>query len=221
VVVLLIGHGSGDDDDAKFNLVGPDLSAVEWADLVRPIPGRVVFINTASGSFPFLHVMAGRGHVVLTANDSAAQQFETMFPEFFVKAFDDDSADVDKNGKVSIWEAFSYASAHVRQWFEERGQLATERPLLDDTGAGIGREPETPGRDGAIAQVTYLQPDEQIAETGDSELTALLRRRAELSSSLEQLKARKPNLLADEYESQLEALLLEIARVDRRIRAKS
>lgn len=222
VLVLLIGHGSGgDSDEAKFNLVGPDLSAAEWADLLRPIPGRVVFINTASGSFPFLHTLAGRGHIVLTANDSAAQQFETVFPEFLVKAFDDDSADVDKNGKVSIWEAFSYASAKVRGFFEERGQLATEHPLLDDTGAGIGREADAAGRDGTVAQVTYLQPDARIADTGDSELTALLRRRAELASDLEQLKARKPNLLPDDYETQLESVLLQIARIDRRIKAKS
>ena len=64
-----------------------------------------------------------------------------------------------KNGRVSIWEAFTYASAGVRQWFEQKGQLPTERPLLDDTGAGIGREAQNPGTDGAIARVTYLEPD--------------------------------------------------------------
>src|SRR5688572_2070279 len=55
VLVLLIGHGSGGEaDEAKFNLVGPDLSAEEWAELIRPLPGRVVFVNTSSASFPFL-----------------------------------------------------------------------------------------------------------------------------------------------------------------------
>lgn len=221
VVVLLIGHGTtGDGEEAKFNLVGPDLSADEWAALVKPIQSRVVFIDTTSGSFPFLKKVAGRGRIVVTATDAAAQQFETVFPEFIVKAFDDDSADFDKNGKVSIWEAFAYASAGVRNWFEERGQLATERPLLDDTGTGSGREADAPGTDGPLAQVTYLEPETLIA-TGNRELDALLRRRAELTVQLEQLKARKPNMLPDDYDTELEKVLLELARIDRQVRTKS
>jgi hypothetical protein len=222
VVVLLIGHGtSGDGDEAKFNLVGPDLSAEEWAALIRPIPARVVFINTTSGSFPFLKKIAGRNRVVITATDNAAQQFETVFPEFLVKAFAEEGADQDKNGKVSVWEAFQYASAHVRDWFTERGQLATERPLLDDTGAGIGREADTPGPDGPLAQTTYLEPDIPLANTGDAQLDALLRRRAELQNELDQLKARKANMSPDDYEAELERLLLELARIDRQVRNKS
>src|SRR5262249_28105344 len=160
LLVLLIGHGaSANSDEAKFNLVGPDLSAAEWADLLRPIAARLVFVDTASGSFPFLERLAGRGRIVITANDSAAQQFETVFPGFFIKAFDDDSADLDKNGKVSVWEAFVYASDGVRRWFETKGQLATERALLDDNGDAQGREADGKGADNLLAQVTYVQPD--------------------------------------------------------------
>src|SRR5262252_3772808 len=93
LLVLLIGHGTSiDGDEAKFNLVGPDLSASEWLDLIRQIPGRVVFVNTTAASFPFLRKLAGRGRVVVTATDSAAQQFETVFAEYFVKAFEDPAA---------------------------------------------------------------------------------------------------------------------------------
>jgi hypothetical protein len=222
VVLLLIGHGtSGDGEEAKFNLVGPDLSADEWAALIRPIPARVVFIDTTAGSFPFLKKIAGKNRIVITATDNAAQQFETVFPEFLVKAFGEEGADQDKNGKVSVWEAFQYASAHVRDWFTERGQLATERPLLDDSGAGIGREFDTPGPDGPVALVTYLEPDAPIANTGNSELDALLRRRAELQMRLEALKARKGSLPPDDYDAELEKILLELARIDRQVRTKS
>jgi hypothetical protein len=222
VFVLLIGHGTGgDSDEAKFNLVGPDLSAAEWADLLRPIAGRLVFVDTASGSFPFLERLSGRGRIVITANDSAAQQFETVFAGFFVKAFDDDGADLDKSGRVSIWEAFVYASDGVRRWYEGKGQLATERALLDDNGDRIGREADGVGPDSLLAQVTYVQPDRPIVETGDSELTGLLRRRAALEAELEALRARKPTMMPDEYEAALEKILLEIAQIDRRVRAKS
>ena len=222
LLVLLIGHGTSiDGEEAKFNLVGPDLSASEWADLIRPIPGRVVFVNTTGASFPFLRKLAGRGHVVLTATDAAAQQFETVFPEYFVKAFDDPAADLDKNGRVSVWEAFTYASAGVRQWFEQKGQLPTERPLLDDTGAGVGREAQNPGTDGAVARVTYLEPDAVLALPADSAQALLVRRRAALESQLEELKARKESMPPDQYAAELERLLVEIARLSQQIRTKS
>ena len=183
LLVLLIGHGTSlDGDEAKFNLVGPDLTAGEWGDLLKPMPGRLVFVNTTGASFPFLRRLAGRGRVVLTATDSAAQQFETVFPEFFIKAFDDAAADLDKNGRVSMWEAFTYASDGVRQWFEQKGQLPTERPLLDDTGAGVGREALNPGTDGAVARITYLEPDAALALPADTALAVLVKRRAELEA---------------------------------------
>jgi hypothetical protein len=222
LLVLLIGHGTSiDGEDAKFNLIGPDLSATEWAELVRPIPGRVVFVNTTGASFPFLRKLAGRGRVVLTATDAAAQQFETVFPEFFVKAFDDPAADLDKNGRVSVWEAFTYASAGVRQWFEQKGQLPTERPLLDDTGAGVGREALNPGTDGAVARVTYLEPDAAVTLPADTAQAVLVKRRIALENQLEELKARKESTPPDQYAAELEKLLVEIARVSLQIRTKS
>src|SRR5262249_49092043 len=222
LLVLLIGHGTtGDGDEAKFNLVGPDLTAAERADLIRPIPGRVVFVNTTAASFPFLRKIAGRGRVVLTATDSSAQQFETLFADYFVKAFGADGADVDKSGRVSMWEAFSFASAGVRSWFEQKGQLPTERAGLADPGAGRGREAQTPGNDGALARVTYLQPEPPLALPADSAQAALVRRRAELESQLEELKARKENMPPEQYSVELEKLLVEIARIGAQLRTKS
>jgi hypothetical protein len=234
VVVLLMGHGTGvDTDDAKFNLVGPDLSAAEWAALVKPIAARVVFINTTGGSFPFLQALAGPERIVLTATDSPAQQFDTVFPELFVNAFQDQGADTDKNGRVSLWEAFSFASAGVRGWFEQRGRLATERPVLDDTGDGIGGEsddtssiaagqrPRLARADGTLARVTYIQPDAPAVQTGDAELTQLHVRRSELTSELELLRARKDQMAPREYEVALEKALLELARIDRLIRSRT
>jgi hypothetical protein len=160
VLVVLIGHGTVfEGDDAKFNLVGPDLSLDEWEALIRPIPGRVVFVNTTSASFPFLKALAGRGRIVVTATASPAQQFETVFAEFFIAAFEQGDADADKNARVSVWEAFQYASARTKLWYDEQGRLATEQAVLDDTGGGVGREATLPGPDGEVARVTYLQPD--------------------------------------------------------------
>ena len=219
VLILLVGHGTAFvGPDAKFNLVGPDLSAAEWASLIEPIRARLVFVNATSASYPFLRALARDGRVVVTATDSAAQQFDTVFPDHFVAAFRNDAADLDKNGRVSIWEAFTFASARVKTWFTEQGRLTTERSLLDDTGAGIGRDAEGEGRDGALAQVTYLEPDRAPggAAAGSD---ATLDRRAALNSQIELLRARRDTLPPAEYERQLEALLLELARIDRQLRA--
>jgi hypothetical protein len=210
--VMLIGHGTtADDDDGKFNLVGPDLSAAEWASLLKPLPGRLIFVNTTGASFPFLHRLSGPGRIVLTATDSAAQQFETVFPEFFVKALDDPGADADKNGRVSVWEAFSYASAAVRQWYDQHGQLPTERPLLDDNGDGIGLEAQNPGPDGAVARAVYLAPETPPA--GDTEIS---RRRAELERQLDDLRVRKA-ASADpgRFDAEIEKILVELAQLSR------
>jgi len=110
LLVLLIGHGSFDGVEAKFNLVGPDLSSAEWAALLKPIAGRVVVVNSTAASFPFLEQLAAPGRVVITATDSVAQRFDTVFPEYFIRALTDPAADIDKNGRVSVWEAFTAAS---------------------------------------------------------------------------------------------------------------
>jgi hypothetical protein len=222
VLVVLVGHGSGSDTgEAKFNLVGPDLTAHEWAELVRPFPGRLVFVNAASGSFPFIEQLTAKNHVVLTANDSAAQQFETVMPQFLVPAFKDGAADFDKNGRTSMWELFAFVSARVRDWFDQRGQLATEHPMLDDDGDGTGKLVDDEGPDGMLARVTYVAAEPPIEDTGNPETTARLRRRAELNTQIEELRARKETMSPDDYEAALEKLLLELARIDRALRTKS
>lgn len=222
VFVLLIGHGSGNDaEDAKFNLVGPDLTAREWGDLLAGMPGRLVFVNAASGSFGFMEALSARGRVVITANDSGAQQFETVFPEFLVQAMREEEADLDKNGRTSVLEWFTFTSARVKAWYEQRGQLATERALLDDDGDATGRLAEDEGRDGVLARTTYVAAEEEIRDTGDPQLTARLRRKAEINRQLEELRARKGEMLPDDYERALETLLIELARIDRDLRSKS
>jgi len=112
--VLLIGHGSFDGIEAKFNLVGPDLSSAEWGALLKPIAGRVVVVDSTAASFPFLEHLGGPRRIVITATDSVAQRFDTVFPQFFIRALTDAAADIDKNGRVSVWEAFTAASTAVR-----------------------------------------------------------------------------------------------------------
>jgi hypothetical protein len=184
------------------------------------ISSRLVLVNTTAASFPFLEELSGPNRVIITATDSAAQKYTTVFPEYFVKAMQAASSDLDKNGRTSIFEIFAATSVAVKQHFEQRGQLTTERAVFDDNADGVGREPEAPGPDGAIARVLYLDA-ELPAIANNPELAALVRRRRELEAEAEALKLKKGTMAQPQWEAEYEKLMLELARVSREIKTKS
>ena len=220
LLLVLLGHGTFDGVDAKFNLVGKDLESAEWAALLRPLPGQVVVVNTTAGSFPFIERLAGPRRIVITATDSVAQRFDTVFPEYFVKAFDDAGADLDKNERVSVWEAFASASAGVRRHYQQRGQLSTERALIDDNGDGVGRGVADDGEDGTASSRTYLEAARPDALPTDEELLKLLQRKSLLEAEVEELRIRKAFLQAGEYAREFERVMIELAKVSRDIRQR-
>jgi hypothetical protein len=95
--VFLLGHGTFDGVDAKFNLVGPDMDLGEWSGLVRAVPSRVIVVNSAPASSPFIEGLSGPRRIVVSATDSVAQRFDTVFPEYFIASFSEEAADIDKN----------------------------------------------------------------------------------------------------------------------------
>ncbi len=220
VLVVLLGHGTYDGDVAKFNLVGPDLTARDWTDMMAGVQGRLAVVNTTEASFPFLESLTAKGRVVITATDSAAQKYATVFPEYFVKAMSEASTDLDKNGRTSIFEVFVAASAAVKQHYEQKGQLATERAVLDDNGDGKGREASVDGPDGGVARLSYLDA-EITAETATPELAALTKRRRTLEMQAEEHKQLKGVMPDTEWNAQFEKLMLELAQVSAEIRKKS
>lgn len=222
--VVLIGHGTFDGVDAKFNLVGPDMESAEWASLLRGLPGRLVVVNSTAGSFPFLERLAGPRRIVITATDSVAQRFDTVFPEHFVTALSDEASDIDKNGRISIWEAFAAAAGGVRRHYQQGGQLATERPLLDDNGDGIGREAAGIGTtegDGSLASRTYLDKPLPGAAPTDEVMLKLLQQRAALEAEAEELRVKKAFMQPFEYAAEFERVMIELAKVSRAIRGRA
>lgn len=220
VLVVLLGHGTYDGDVAKFNLVGPDLTAKDWTDILAGVPGRMALVNTTEASFPFLESLTAKGRVVITATDSAAQKYATVFPEYFVKAIREASTDLDKNGRTSLFEVFAAASAAVKQHYEQKGQLATERAVLDDNGDGKGREATVEGPDGGVARISYLDAESAI-ESSSPELAALAKRRRTLEMQAEEHKQLKGVMPDAEWNATFEKLMLELAQVSAEIRKKS
>lgn len=219
LLVVLIGHGTFDGAVAKFNLVGPDLDADQWAALLRPVPGRLIVVDTTGASFPFLGALAAKNRVVITATDSPAARFDTVFPEYFVQSMEQAAADAGRDGRVSIWDVFTAASAGVRRHYEQRGLLPVEHALLDDAGDTYGKDAEQPGTDASFAQSVYLTA--QAAESTDPAIRALTERRDDLLAQLDKLKARKGSMAAAEYDAELEKLLVDLAKVSRELRQKA
>ena len=207
LLIVLIGHGTFDGEAAKFNLVGPDMDSREWKAALEGIPGRLVFVNTTSSSFPFVQALAGKNRIVIAATDSAAQKYATMFPQYFIEALDQSAkADTDKNGRLSVWEAFTYAGQAVKQAFEQKGTLVTERSVMED------------GTNGVLAKTTFLDPP-PAATAANAATAALEKRRIEIEAEIEQLKNRKGQMPAGQYEEEFERLAVELAKISAQIRA--
>lgn len=217
LLVVLIGHGTFDGAAAKFNLVGPDLDAAEWAAMLRAVPGRLVVVDTTGASFPFLAAFSAKGRVVITATDSQAARYDTVFPEYFITAMEKAAAEAGRQGRVSIWEVFTAASEGVARYYEQRGLLPLEHALLDDAGDTFGKDAEQPGTDPSFAQSTYLTPEP--ADPGlDAAARVLTEHRDDLLAQIEKLKSRKASMEGGDYQAQLEKLLVELAKVSRELR---
>jgi hypothetical protein len=220
VLIVLIGHGSFDNQQAKFNLIGPDLTSKDYNELLSSLPGRrIVFVNSASCSGEFVKPLSGDSRIVITATRSGNEQNATIFGEHFVAALSGGTADSDKNQKVSVLEAFNYATKVTADWYKQNNRLATEHALIDDNGDGSGHESETAG-DGALAKIVYLDSKAMVDAAGDAELTRLLGEKQKIEESIEKLKNNKDKMKPDEYDAELERLLVELARLNQAIKGR-
>lgn len=225
VFVVLIGHGSFRDSEARFNLPGPDLTAAEYSKLLEGLAGReVVFVNTASASGPFVESLSGPGRAVITATRTGTERNQTRFGGFFVDGLANGAADVDKNGRVSVVEAFEYARLETERSYQTANRMATEHALLDDNGDGEGSGEPVEGGDGTRAGTLFFGSGAAAVlaeQSGDTVLVRLQAEKRDLEDQIQKLRGVQETLEPDEYQRQLEELLVELALVDRSIRERT
>lgn len=216
VLVVLIGHGSATRDGARINLPGPDLTAEQFATLLAPFgTRRVIVVNAASASGDWVRALAGPGRVIITATRSGVEREETQFGRYFATALGSEEADADKDGRLSVLEAFEFARREVVRGYERDQRLLTEHALLEADGDGVGsREPVLTEGDGAAAAAVMLGD----AATGAAPLTGLAAVRDSLEREVARLRSRKDAMPPAEYDRRLEDLLVELARVNRALR---
>ena len=216
--VFLIGHGSFDGKEAKFNLVGPDIAASEYNAFLTALPTkRVIVFNMASASGEFVKSLSAKGRIVITATKSGQESNATRFAGFFIAALKATDADTDQDGHTSVLETFVYANRLTADFYTRAGRLATEHALLEDNGDGVGQEKPGEG-EGLLARATYLDSLSVNEAAATAATGKLLRERTRLEAEIEQLIARKGNIAEAEYEASLERLFIELAKVNRSIK---
>jgi hypothetical protein len=216
LVLMLIGHGSYDGTEYKFNIPGPDLSGAELATLLDHIPAtRQCVVNMTSSSGGSIAFLRRNNRVVISATKAGTEKNATVFARYWAEALRDPAADVDKNDSISALEAFHYAQHKTTEFFDTQKRLATEHPVLEDTGKGEGEK--TPSAENGEGQLAAAFPLVRMGANAtaarDPAKRPLLDRKEQLEQAIDKLKYEKAAMPVDQYKKQLAALLLELAKV--------
>ena len=220
--LVLIGHGTYDRKEGKFNLRGPDVSAAELKEWLDKCKRPLIAVNSFSCSGAFLNPLHGENRVVITATNSGAELNYSRFGGYLAESLNDEAADLDHDDQVSLLEAYLLASSKVARFYEADARLATEHSLLEDNHDGKGtpadffvgiraegkaKTGEAP--DGRLAHRYILVPSKNAPQLAAEQIAD----RDRLENEIESLRDRKKSLDEDDYYDQLEVLMLQLAEL--------
>ncbi len=201
--IYLIGHGSFDGEEYKFNIPGLDITTDDILNILGSLPGQNHFLlNTSSTSGALLEPLEGESRILVTATRSGNEKNATVFGEYFVEALSSEDADLNKNNNISIEEAFGYAQRQVEEYFESQGQLATEHSEIIGDGA---------------AQFTLARINPVVISQENPRIAELQEQLLDIDQQIESLQLRRPELSNQEYIEQLQALILQSATINEEI----
>ena len=212
--LILIGHGSFDGAEYKFNLVGPDVTAREIAAMCdRIVARRQLIVDTTSASGGAVQVLERPGRAVIAATKSGTEKNATVFARYWVEALEDPTADTDKSDSVSAMEAFRYAAKKTAAFYDSQKRLATEHAVFNDTGRGEPVRESGNGQGMLMSSFTLLRIGTNQQAANDPAKRALLDRKDELEQRIDTLKYQKAAMDPQDYKKQLTDALVELAKV--------
>lgn len=216
--LVLIGHGTFDGREPRLNLRGPDPTARQLGEWLKPVKREMVIIQGTSAAAGFLPFLGGKNRTVVTATKSADEVFYARFGEHFAPAIAGGTeADLNQDRQVSVLEAFLFASRKTAEFYEKAERLATEHALLDDNGDGKGtraeefvenKPPDVQADGNRAGQLVLVLSEEErkLTETQRQNRDALERK-------LEELKSQRAALGEEAYYRDLEKLLRQLGQV--------
>lgn len=201
--LYLIGHGSFDGEEYKFNIPGIDITTADILNIMSAFPGQNHFLlNTSSTSGALLDVLEDENRILVTATRSGNEKNATFFGQYFAAALSNETADLNKNNNISVEEAFAYAQRQVEEYFESQGQLATEHSEI---------------RGGGAAQFTLARLNPVIISTENPRIAELQEQSLDIDRQIEGLQLRRGEFSNQEYIEQLQALILQSAAINEEI----
>jgi len=216
--LILIGHGSFDGVEYKFNLVGPDITAAEIAAMCDRIAARrQLIVNTTSASGGAVQALEKPGRAVITATKSGTEKNATVFARYWVEALQDPAADTDKSGSVSAMEALAYAMQKTAAFYESQKRLATEHAVFNDSGHGEPVREAGNGQGLLLSSFTLLRFDQNKLAANDPAKRALLEQKEQLEQKIDSLKYQKAAMDPADYKKQLTDVLVELAKVQEKL----
>jgi hypothetical protein len=204
--VVLIGHGSYDGEEYRFNLPGTDITGSELAQLFDKLAAKQqLIVNATSASGATSDLWKRPERIVITATKSGGERTATRFAQFWAQAVTGDAADVNKDEVVTAAEAFDFVNRQVAASFKSDVALATEhaRMAADESATFL------------VARISG-----SAVSGSDPEVAALLTQRGQVEHDLAGVKERKAALSQDEYYDALEGVLVKLALLQKQIDAK-
>ena len=206
IMIVLIGHGSFDGEEYRFNLPGPDLTSSELGSLFDQLPARdQLIVNSTSASGAVAERWSRDNRVVIASTKSGGERTATRFAQYWVEAVSTSAADTNRDDVVTAAEAYEYANRKVAESFKADVSLATEHARLE-------------GKTAARFQVARF--GNAILATSDEQLSTLYTQRAGVERDLEAVKERKAALQGDAYYDELEGVLVRLATLQKQIDAR-
>ena len=215
-VLTLIGHGSFDGVEYKFNLPGPDVSAADLAAMCDHVPARrQLIVNTTSASGGSIAALERPGRAVIAATKTGTEKNATVFARYWAEALEDPTTDLDKSDAISAMEAFTYADRKTAAFYDTQKRLATEHAVFEDTGHGEPvRSGKASGKEGLLlASFTVERIGSAQAAMNDPAKRDLLAKKEELEQKIDALKYGKAAMDPEQYKRELTAALVQLATV--------
>lgn len=217
-VLILIGHGSFDGVEYKFNLVGPDITAAELAGLCDHIPAkRQLVVNTTSASGGSVAALEKSGRGIIAATKSGTEKNATVFARYWVEALQDPTSDVDKSDSISAMEAFQYAERKTAAFYESQKRLATEHAVFEDTGKNEAVREPSRSEGALLSSFSLLRMGASQKAANDPAKRDLLAKKEELEQKIDTLKYQKAAMDPADYKQQLTAALVELAQIQQEL----
>ena len=206
VTVVLIGHGTYDGEEYRFNVPGADITGAELEQLFDRLPAKKqLIVNATSSSGATIELWQRPERVVITATKSGGERTATRFAQYWLQAVSGDAADLNKDEVVTAAEAFDYANRQVAASYKSDVSLATEHARI------AGEE---------SAAFTVARIGSSAGSSADPEVTALLAQRGQIEQDLDGVQGRKASLSEDQYYDELEGVLVRLALLQKQIDSK-